>query len=257
MSITPDEKRSWLTESVLLAVIPVMAYLLAFGFEYGYYLAYGFPQELIAIDLNRVFAAGTIFLAGVLFVLILTTVVLALLPSKHPLTPAVAQVVPLALAYLAFLNYYDRFDVFAKIFALLLASYLVYKFVVPLLTQRGVSGYVHKYSTQEQIRQARGTLFRTMLRTFGPTPGIILVYFFIAVILSVTFGWHLATQRVCYFVVPDPPERVVLRIYGDSLILARLDRPARQILREYLVLKRTAGAVTLREDCIGPLTVER
>jgi len=88
MSITPGEKRNWLTESVLLAAIPVMAYLLAFGFEYGYYLAYGFPQELISIDLNRVFAAGTIFLAGVLFVLILTTVVLALLPSEHPLTPA-------------------------------------------------------------------------------------------------------------------------------------------------------------------------
>jgi len=98
--------------------------------------------------------------------------------------------------YLVFLIYYDRFDIFAWIFGLLLLWYLVYKFVVPLLAQRGVSGYVRKYSTHEQVRQTRGTLFRIMLRTFGPTPGIILVYFFIAVILSVTFGWRLAAERV-------------------------------------------------------------
>src|SRR3989442_15820666 len=159
MSSTPGENRSWLTESVLLAAIPVMAYVLAFGYEYGYSLAYGFPPELISIDLNRVFAAGAVFLSWVLLVLLLTTGVLALLPSEHPLAPAVAQVVPLVLAYLVFINYYDRFDVFARILALLLASYLVYKFAVPLLAQRGVSGYVRKYSAQEQIRQARGTLF--------------------------------------------------------------------------------------------------
>jgi len=257
MSITPGEKRNWLTESVLLAAIPVMAYLLAFGFEYGYYLAYGFPQELISIDLNRVFAAGVVFLGGVLLVLIVTTVVLALLPSEHPLTPALAQAVTLTVAYLIFLFYYDRFDIFAWILGLLLLWYLVYKFVIPLLAQRGVSGYVRKYSTHEQIRQTRGTLFRIMLRTFGPTPGIILVYFFIAVILSVTFGWRLAAERAYYFVVPGSPERVVLRIYGDSIVLARLDRPMRQILREYTVLRRTAGSITLREERIGPLTVER
>ncbi len=257
MTTTPGDRRGWLTESILLAVIPVMAYVLAFGYEYGYYLAYGFPQELISIDLYRVFAAGVIFLAGVLLVLILTTVVLALLPSEHPLTPAVAQAVTLTLAYLVFLIYYEHFDIFAWMFGLLLVWYLFYKFVMPLLTQRGVSGYVRKYSSHEQMRQVRATLFHSMLRTFGPTPGTILVYFFIAVILSVTFGWHLATEREYYFVVPEPPERVVLRIYGDSIVLARLDRPARQILREYTVLRRTAGAIILREEHIGPLMVER
>lgn len=257
MISAPGEKRSWLTEGIVLTVIPVMAYVLAFGFEYGYYLAYGFPQELISIDVNRVFAAGVIFLAGVLLVLILTALVLALLPSEHPLTPAVAQAVTFVLAYLVFLIYYGRFDIFAWIFGLLLAWYLGDKFVVPLLTQRGVRGYVRKYSTHEQVRQARPTLFRTTLRAFGPTPGMILVYFFIALVLSVTFGWSLATEREYYFVIPGPPERVVLRIYGDSVVLARLDRPARQILREYTVLRRTAGSITVREERIGPLTVER
>src|SRR3989442_14191841 len=99
MSITPGEKRNWLTESVLLAAIPVMAYLLAFGFEYGYYLAYGFPQELISIDLNRVFAAGVVFLGGVLLVLIVTTVVLPLPPREHPPTAALREAVTLTVAY--------------------------------------------------------------------------------------------------------------------------------------------------------------
>ena len=257
MSITPGEKRSWLTESVLLAAIPVMAYVLAFGYEYGYSLAYGFPPELISIDLNRVFAAGAVFLSWVLLVLLLTTGVLALLPSEHPLAPAVAQVVPLVLAYLVFIIYYGRFDNVARVFGLPLVGYLVYKFLVPLLAQRGVPGYVQRYRAHEQIRQTRGTFFRAILRTFGPTPGIVLVYFVIAVTLSTTFGWRFATERAYYFVVPGPPERIVLRIYGDSIVLARLDRPTQQILRDYTVLRRTAEAITLREERIGPLTVER
>ena len=257
MITAAGEKRSWLTESIVVAAIPVMAYLLAFGFEYGYYIAYGFPQELIDVDLDRVFAAAIIFLAGVLLALIMTTVALALLPSDNPLTPAVAQGVTYALAYLIFLVYFGQFGTFGWIFGLLLAWYLIYKFGIPLLTQRGVRGYLHKFRTHEQIRQARATLFRASLRAFGATPGIVLVYFVIAFVLSVTFGWHLATERVYYFVVPGPPERVVLRIYGDSIVLAQLDRPGRQILREYTVFRRTTGSITLREERIGPLTVER
>src|SRR5207245_10465441 len=53
------------------------------------------------------------------------------------------------------------------------------------------------------------------------------------------------------------PERVVLRIYGDSIILAPFDRHTRQILPEYTVLRRTIRAITLREERIGPLTVAR
>jgi hypothetical protein len=253
---TPTDKRSWLTEGIVLAAIPVMAYVLAFGYEYGYYLAYGFPQELISVDLNRVFAAGVIFLAGVLSVVILTSVALALLPSEHPLAPAIAQAVVYVLAYLVFLNYLGRFDIFGWVFGLTLAAYLLYKFALPVLTQRHVPGYVQKYQHQEQAHQTHPTLFRAMLRAIGPLPGTILTYFSIAVLLSVTFGWHLATAREYYFVVPGEPERVVLRIYGDSIVLAGLDRSTQRILREYTVLRRTAGPVTLREEHIGPLTVE-
>lgn len=257
MMTAAGEKRSWFTESIAVAAIPVMAYLLAFGFEYGYYLAYGFPQELIDIDLNRVFAAGVIFLTGVLVVLVVTALVLALPPSEHPLAPAVAQSVTYAMAYLVFLIYLGRMDTFGRIFGLLLAMFVIYKFGAPLLTQRSVRGYVHKFRTHEQNRPARTTLFRTALRAFGVTPATVLVYFLIALVLSITFGWFLATEREYYFVVAGPPERVVLRIYGDSIVLAQLDRSGRQILREYTVLRRTTGSITLREERIGPLTVER
>ncbi|HLQ64429.1 MAG TPA: hypothetical protein VK201_06950 [bacterium] len=252
----PLRTRGWLTEGIVLAAIPVMAYVLAFGFEYGYYIAYRFPQELISVDLNRVFVAGVIFLAGVLFVVILATLALALLPSDHPLARAVAQALTFVLLYLVFLTYEGRFDVFGKILGLALVAYLLYKFAVPVVTQRDVVGYVHKYQHQEEAKQLHPTLLRAMLHAIGPLPATILAYFCIAVILSVTLGWYLATEQVYYFVVAGPPEQVVLRIYGDSLILAQLDRPSRQILRQYTVLRRTTATVTLREERIGPLTVE-
>ncbi len=251
------ENRSWFTESIAVGAIPVMAYLLAFGFEYGYYLVYGFPQELIDIDLNRVFMAGIIFLAGVLFVLVETTLVLMLLPSEHPLGPAMARAVTYVLAYLIFLIIFGRLDIFGWIFGVMVAWYLIYKFAGPVLIQRKVPGYLQKFRAHEQMLQTKATLLHAALRTFGATPGNVLVYFLIAFVLSVTFGWYLATERVYYLVVPGPPERVVLRIYGDSIVLARLDRPGRRILREYTVFRRTTGAITLREERIGPLAVER
>lgn len=255
MMTPPEEKRSWLTAGIVLAALPVMAYALAFGFEYGYYFAYGFPSELISIDLNRLLIAGLIIVAWLLLLLIPTTVVLAILPSAHPLTPAIAQAVTFILAYFFFLSFFGQLGTFGWIFGLLLLWYLIYKFALPLVTQRSVRGYVHKFRHREQARQAQATMFRTTLRTLGPTPGMVLVYFFIAFVLSVTFGWYLATAREFYFVVQDPPERVVLRIYGDSMILARLDRPGRQIVREYTVLRRMANPIILREERIGPLTV--
>lgn len=251
----PTGRRSWLTEGIVLAAIPVMAYLLAYGHEYGYYLAYGFPLELINLDLDRVFAAGVIFIAGVLLMLVLTSVVLAILPSEHPLAPAVAHAVAYTLAYLIFLVYLGQFDAFGWIFGVLLGGFLLYKFAVSVLSQRGVHGYVEKFRRHEQMQQSQRTLFRAILRTFGAGPGNVLTYFVIACILSVTFGWHLATEREYYFVIPGQPERVVLRIYEDSVILARLDRGTGRILREYTVLRRTAGTITVREEHIGPLTV--
>jgi hypothetical protein len=252
----PRHKRGWLTEGIVLAAIPVMAYVLAFGFEYGYYLAYGFPQALISVDLNRVFVAGVIFLAGVSFVVILAAAALAVLPSDHPLARAVAQALTFVLLYLVFLTYEGRFDIFGQILGAAVAAYLLYKFALPVVTQRDVVGYVDKYQRQEEANQLHPTLLRAMLRSIGPLPATIVAYFCFSVILSVTLGWYLATEQAYYFVVAGPPEQVVLRIYGDSLILAQLDRPTRQILRQYTVLRRTAAPVTLREERIGPLTVE-
>src|SRR5207244_10784100 len=96
-----------------------LAFVLACAFEYGYYFAYGFPQELISIDLNRVFVAGVIFLGGVLLLLVPATAVLAGLPSEHPLTPAVAQAATFVLAYPVFLVYYWRLAVVGLFLGLL------------------------------------------------------------------------------------------------------------------------------------------
>src|SRR5207244_12941479 len=104
-----------------------LAFVLACAFEYGYYFAYGFPQELISIDLNRVFVAGVIFLGGVLLLLVPATAVLALLPSEHPLTPAIAQAATFVLAYLVFLVYYSRFGLVAWFLRLLRLWHLGYQ----------------------------------------------------------------------------------------------------------------------------------
>src|SRR2546425_13215703 len=79
----PLRTRGWLTEGIVLAAIPVMAYVLAFGFEYGYYIAYRFPQELISVDLNRVFVAGGIFFPGGVFVGIPATQPFGVVPHDH------------------------------------------------------------------------------------------------------------------------------------------------------------------------------
>src|SRR2546422_5608710 len=100
-------------------------------------------------------------------------------------------------------------------------------------------------------------MLRMAVRMLGPTQAAILVCFMVALLLAVSFGWSLAREQVYYFVVPGQPERVVLRIYGDSIILAPFDRQTRRILPEYTVLRRTTGTITLREERIGPLTVER
>ena len=61
-------KKSILTEGVVLATVPIIAYYSAYQYEVGYYRAFGAPENLISVDISTLIAFGSATL-GIIFVL--------------------------------------------------------------------------------------------------------------------------------------------------------------------------------------------
>jgi len=61
-------KKSILTEGVVLATVPIIAYYSAYQYEVGYYRAFGAPENLISVDISTLIAFGSATL-GIIFIL--------------------------------------------------------------------------------------------------------------------------------------------------------------------------------------------
>jgi len=65
---TGTNRKSFLTEGIMLAAVPIIAYYSAYQYEMGYYRAFGAPENLIQVDMSTFIAFGSAIL-GLIFTL--------------------------------------------------------------------------------------------------------------------------------------------------------------------------------------------
>jgi hypothetical protein len=240
-----------LGEASLLILLPALGYLLAYTYQQGACRAFRVPTALIRLDLSTVLVGtyyGVLGVAGFGFIMFVAR---QLSPHKSPLRMRVAKMTGIVGMSVMFLSFGGREYWVPLLVACLFGAAL--EFGLPLLHTEA-KGYQAKMAASDARNAADSAATSRLM--FGTWWSTMLYFAFIAAVSANARGDGDARDQTSFLVrATDKKETVVLRVYGDILIVAPVDRATKTIRPEFEVVEaKVAGPLRLEE--IGPLKPE-
>jgi hypothetical protein len=232
------------SDTALLAALPFFGSLLAFVYEIGYFSYFNVPADLIRVDFNRIIVAMfsvVLALWVISYILVFIREELDKGPLRRALkTPAIAALTPALLLYIV-PGPPERWWWVPIIFLLISG----FAYVSPLLTRSGGESYIDRLrkETEEELRDT------------GPSSSFmkeLIVFSLLAFGIVFSLGRHDAEGTVDYCVLDDG--MVVIRNYGDMVIMRKFDQRRRVLSGNIVVRKFDAGqSFSFSLKAIGPL----
>lgn len=254
------------TDAVLLAIASSGAYLLSFLYERGYAKYFGIPPEFINVSLVNllIFGAGIVsfIVGGYLFF----DLVFPFIRPKHPYLAFWAPVIAVLFFIAVLLPLFLFGWVGLWFFLVLLGVWFLVVFIFlvwPLIVHRKHGGWMKRYDKQfeQAVNEAKTVeLERVHLQAFiGGRLGYknfgLLIFLLIqSTILSGAAGNFKAEKQEDFLITNTTPTMVVLRVYGDNMICAPLDRNAKEVKKSFVILKIAEDKkLMLNLEKVGPL----
>jgi hypothetical protein len=261
----PEENRGasriWEIAIALIPVAAAIGYANAFLHEMAFCNEFGIPLKFIVIDNTTILLSFSYIFLLVLLMFWFISSLFTLKAQDNKWNPVYSRVilaVAVLIAYVLFgVIYPPTFSLWPYILGFI-ALLIIYVFVRPNIKIKDKEkSYLDKLKAQDDADAIRPTSMGWLIRYVGRGGFLILVVIFYMLWASYFSGSGEAKTQVRYYVPSTHPEAVVLRIYGDNLICATLDRAANQIEREYFVIKANNEPVPhLKYDYVGQLTVK-
>lgn len=234
------------SDTLLIAAIPIMAYLLIFAYDSGYFGVYNLPYQFMNFNLvNILIISSTIVL---LFFLLffwdnMVSDLLGIFPKV--IRDRLGRIVLYIIFYLIFrFLYAKKYNNWLDwvIFFGAIAFYILLEFGIPLLAVKDKVSFMQKLEIndrkQREIRdgEQKGQKWENPFwRIANKVPEIILIGFIFFIAYNV--GRFDALSQVQYQVVNTDPERVVLWSTNDYAICAPFDRQTNEVEQSYIILK--------------------
>ena len=245
------DKSFKISENLIIAALPAIAYLLAFGYQYGHANYFGVPFEFIAVDLTHVL----ILFVGIPSVFMMFSSFVNLIPvfklvRQSALGVSIFRFFVMIALSLFFVKEYGWFAV------LVVAIYVgFFEFIFPLITQRKHKGFITKLQRQEDLERAIDRDNHLL-----QNPGFLKFYFLLSllVIVFVIFlqlGKTSAMNQKDFLVTEDGV--AVLAIYGDTLIGSEFDEETKKITSDkFFINLGNKDQIKFQLITIGPLSIE-
>lgn len=262
-ALVTDEGAWRLSDGVMVSIVTGAAYATAYAYEVGSARAFGIPIGLIDMQLMPSLFATVVSLGALLFVFVQSADALSALvipkTDEHPVITALR--VPFILVVLAYGFWLvGGAAVFSRrdwlVFAAAMVAWALLRLTPGLLFRQLRIGYKEKLRAWHQFDVAlQGPLNRLLFGSLGSLT-VVLVLSGVFVLLGLTGGYAQSKRQDVFFITNQKPETVVLKIYGDRVITAEFRRQEKKIGRLYQVLKIDAAGLTLRQERIGPLSLD-
>lgn len=258
-----------LTESILLATVPFLGYLVVFAFEFGFANYFQIPIEFISVSLTSLLLASLLLIFCVALAFFIghgVSVVFTFI--FEPLLPAVIRRAFKRIFIFALIGFIPSLLCWGRewkehLFALgMLLSIVAMEFGWPLLTQRKHRSYISKMEAQEALEisvepQVR-RFFNWADSSFGKRTVTAFLLIFFLLLNVQTCGFARAKKREKFLMFTDSPPKIALRMYGDTIISVGLDEPKREIDGRFEIVKLSeSGGRQLSFVSIGRLTVKK
>ncbi|MBE0670409.1 MAG: hypothetical protein IH588_07460 [Anaerolineales bacterium] len=252
-----------ISDALILAAIPVAAYLIVFFYEWGYFSVFNIPIEFISFDMARIIFAMISIIAFVFSFYYLSELFLNVFDSQsEPIKRRLKkEIYPLMIAVLVLFTTLSDWKISLIIIGLLLFSSIV-PFITPLFTQRKVKGYLAKLSAEDALIDIQASAERTgpirkLASVIGWKASLGLMIFGYLLYLTYVLRSGSARTQKEFRVVSTSPERIVLWIYNDFAICSSFDRVKKQVNSDFIVLKIGDNPnIEYNLEQVGPLIVK-
>jgi hypothetical protein len=223
MEEVPTKKKTFLTEGITIAIVPAIAYFLAYEYELGFFNAFKAPEDLVSVDITSII---TFSMGAFLFNSILYQVVTSLWYTHH-----------VNLAEMPWKPLFFK-KVLPFFFLLVLVLFSLYPFT-----------WVRTVISPALLILSFIILIRTNIY-----PKWFTTFIFIAtlsIIICQGIGQYTAAKKISFTVIKDK-NIFVIRKLGDSLLCSTYDAKLKTFSKSFQV-------IPLKEDLnleykeIGPL----
>jgi len=230
-----------LTEGILLAASTGVFYLLAFIYEWGYARHFGIPIEFVNVGLTNVLFTMALMLILIGVLLGLANIIAAFPALRVSREGAFRLIIFTTVnATVVFLAYLSGNWYYWKVFGISFSVLALVLYVFPWMNKRR----------------------RVKVATWLPFPNLRLVPFTLLMAIwfvygAVDYGDAIATKQKQFLTTnysySASQEMVLLRVYGDNLVLAPFNRNTKEVQMSFTILKVSDLKTALTLEEVGPL----
>ncbi len=260
----PDKQNKFrftITEGILLALAPPFSYFLAFSYESGFAQHFDIPINFIQVGFIDVIIFASVVFGGIVFFIVMINPIVMFFPLKKvfllvPLSSTALVIFIISFFLFGYSNW--KYWFFSLLF---LMFYVFLDFGMPLFSQRNVSGYMNKWVAQKEheqkINESNPDFFILIGRHYGGRLLFIIIGLMVSVLIVTNSGLAKAVNQDEFLVLDTSPEMVILRIYGDRMIVAPFNRKTQEVESKFII--KTLGEddnLVISPEDIGPLKLK-
>ena len=249
----------WFTDAIIIAGVTLLGYLTAFIIEVGYAIYHGIPYDLISLPLTKILAASF----GILTILAIGFFFFGLTYSdpNRSFSETISDffsALP-AFVFLIIARYaIDGFDWRGWYYRLLELTFIFFViFVVPMITQERLSLKDLKEQVGQSWWRKWAIIFRSLLHDLLRDKFLgVFCWALVFLWVCIHAGFQEGRDQKSYFIVDSSiADAVVLRFYGDTVVLHEYD-PVKNELKGNLIVTKISEKHPLRlqKNELGHLT---
>lgn len=258
-STVEKQKNSLITDTLVIAALPALGYLISFCYEYGYCSYFNLPEAFISPSLATVLIATTaivfVGLSAINPLNLLTPLFRASSSEKLAAYRVFFRLNSFMLASAVVVLVIFKFSLSFVIWSvvIILAIDTLY-FGIPLLLS-----WKDKRPFQEKFQSISNSdnkfnLAQLFMDKYGSRPVGVVIALVTVNVLAGLIGYATAKYQTDFFVLQSRQDYVLLRYYGDSVIFAKCDTTTKTIGEELMIINRpSVQQIDLVEKKIGPL----
>lgn len=250
------ENRIGLTEGLLIAAVPAAGYWFAYLYELGFCKYFNLPAAFIDIGIPTVLGA-IVAIFGVLgLIYMFAELPFTILSAVPRSIGAPIRRMGLAIMIMGAFAIVGRYTLalFMTVAIIFAVPLLFFHFVFPLITERGTSGYLAKLDAHHRRDLRTDNLMDIAARKIGASWFRLLFLLFLLSVVSYFAGGYNARVQSSFMVLPGPPELVVLKQFGTSVVTVTFDRKTRSVSSDFRLISFDNNLGQFRFERVGPLT---
>jgi hypothetical protein len=247
------KNRGWISQTLALALAPLLAYLYSYIFEFAYASYFGIPLSLIRVDWTDIFSSVSLIVVFAVLFLALILFLFRRTSDPKRLRRLLLVCLPFFNALVMFLLlHYDLSDsLFVFVGSLVVGVGLVVYYVV-VRVQEKRKGSPDKPKERAKSDEELGVI-GLFLRHVASFRLVIILFFFVTVLLTYHYGIGEARDGGKYMTIAGT-DLAVLRIYDDVAVCSPLDEKSMKLSDEFkLVNLYEDPELTLIQHVDGPL----